>query len=155
MKSGCHHFLAVWAAFLLVAGQQQTAAFAPGASISRDASAVHHYRNSAPAVRVLSFLDIIITHHPTQSYTSLSASEKEEEEEFETLSTSSQTIVGAAGTLAALIVFYSEFALKTTGCGVPAGPFGIFGLAEGFSYVGVTGLAAYSLVSKVKTVSLM
>jgi len=74
-------------------------------------------------------------------------------DEFESsLSESDQTILGAAGTLAALIVFYSEFTLKTTGCGLPAGPFGIFGLAEGLSYLGVTGLVAYSVVTKVKTV---
>ncbi len=70
-----------------------------------------------------------------------------------TLSESSQTILGVTGTVASLIVFYSEFTLKTTGCGVPAGPFGLFGLAEGLSYLGVTGLVAYSLVTKVKTVS--
>lgn len=84
------------------------------------------------------------------SSTSLSASDNED---FGSLSESDQTILGAVGTLAALIVFYSEFTLKTTGCGLPAGPFGIFGLAEGLSYLGVTGLVAYSAVTKVKTVS--
>jgi hypothetical protein len=47
------------------------------------------------------------------------------------LSESDQTVLGVLGTVSSLIVFYSEFVLKTTGCGLPAGPFGLFGLAEG------------------------
>lgn len=81
--------------------------------------------------------------------TSLAASENDD---IYTLSESSQSIVGAAGTLSSLIVFYSEYTLKTTGCGVPAGPFGIFGLAEGVGYLVVFGLVAYSAVTKAKTV---
>lgn len=87
-------------------------------------------------------------YHSFSTVTLLASSEDDELE----LSESSQSILGAAGTLASLIVFYSEFTLKTTGCGLPAGPFGLFGLAEGLSYLGVTGLVAYSLVTKVKTV---
>ena len=68
------------------------------------------------------------------------------------LAESDQVVVGVLGTVASLIVFYSEFTLKTTGCGLPAGPLGIWGLAEGLSYLSVTGLVAYSLVTKVKTV---
>jgi hypothetical protein len=68
------------------------------------------------------------------------------------LAKSDQVVLGVAGTLAALITLYSEFTLKTTGCGLPAGPFGFLGLAEGLSYLGVTGIAAYSVVTKVKKV---
>lgn len=67
------------------------------------------------------------------------------------LAESDQTIVGAVGTLAALITLYSEFTLKTTGCGLPAGPFGLVGLVEGLSYLSVIGLAAFSFVTKIQT----
>jgi hypothetical protein len=68
------------------------------------------------------------------------------------LNESDQGILGVAGTLAALITFYSEFTLKQTGCGLPAGPFGLVGLIEGLSYLSVTGIVAYSLVKKVQSV---
>ena len=48
-------------------------------------------------------------------------------------------------------MFYSLFTLKTTGCGLPAGPFGLEGFAEGISYLYVPGLGAYSLYKKVTT----
>mmetsp|Transcript_18490 Transcript_18490/g.51407 ORF Transcript_18490/g.51407 Transcript_18490/m.51407 type:complete len:234 (-) Transcript_18490:257-958(-) len=67
------------------------------------------------------------------------------------LAESDQLLLGGLGTFAALVTFYSEFTLKTTGCGLPAGPFGLVGLVEGLSYLGVTGVAAFSLVTKVKT----
>ena len=75
----------------------------------------------------------------------------------ESLSEFDQGIVGIIGTLASLIVFlYSEFTLKTTGCALPAGPFGILDLAQGLSYsLSVTGLVAYSLVKKLDTVHAM
>jgi hypothetical protein len=76
-----------------------------------------------------------------------------ENEGYSMLAESDQAIVGVVGTLAGLITLYSEWTLKSTGCGLPAGPFGLVGLFEGLSYLGVTGLAAYSIVTKVKTVS--
>jgi hypothetical protein len=71
--------------------------------------------------------------------------------DVEELSESDQTLLGAAGTIAALVTLYSEFTLKTTGCGLPAGPFGMVGLIEGVSYLGIVGVAAYSLYTKTKT----
>jgi hypothetical protein len=67
------------------------------------------------------------------------------------MSESDQTLLGASGTLAALVVLYSEFTLKTTGCGLPAGPFGLLKAAEGIGYLAVVGLAAYSLYTKFRT----
>jgi hypothetical protein len=64
---------------------------------------------------------------------------------------SDQTILGVSGILASTIVLYSEFTLKTTGCGLPAGPFGILGAAEGISYLGVLALAGYSIYTKIRT----
>lgn len=50
----------------------------------------------------------------------------------------------AAGT-AALIVLYSEYTLKMTGCGLPAGPGGVVGALEGLSYLTVVGVAGSSI----------
>ena len=69
------------------------------------------------------------------------------------LTESDQAVIGAVGTAGALLTFYSEYTLKTTGCGLPAGPFGLLGLAEGLSYLGVVGIGGFSLFTKVKTVS--
>ena len=55
------------------------------------------------------------------------------------------------GTAMALVTLWSEFTLKTTGCGLPAGPGGILGAVEGISYLGIFGIAAYSLYTKFKT----
>jgi hypothetical protein len=82
----------------------------------------------------------------------LSASDDDQEYYSIGLGESDQGVLGGVGTFAALITLYSEFTLKTTGCGLPAGPFGLVGLVEGLSYVGVTGVAAFALVTKVKSV---
>lgn len=71
--------------------------------------------------------------------------------ETTSLSESDQSLLGVAGTIAALVTLYSESVLKTTGCGLPAGPFGLVGAVEGVSYLGVVGVAAYSLYTKIKT----
>ena len=47
------------------------------------------------------------------------------------------------------IMWWSLYTLKTTGCGLPAGPFGLIGAAEGISYLVVIGFVAASLLSKV------
>lgn len=69
------------------------------------------------------------------------------------LSESDQTVVGVTGLIMSVVMLYSEYVLKMTGCGLPAGPFGLVGAVEGLSYLGVTGLVAFSLYTKVKTVS--
>ena len=56
-----------------------------------------------------------------------------------------------SGTLASLIVFYSEYTLSQTGCGLPAGPGGIYGAVEGLSYLEVAGIFILSLINKVTT----
>ena len=45
----------------------------------------------------------------------------------------------------------SEFTLKTTGCGLPAGPFGLVGAVEGVSYLAIVGIIGASLTKKVRT----
>ena len=49
------------------------------------------------------------------------------------------------------MVLFSEFTLKSTGCGLPSGPFGLYGALEGISYLWVVGLVAYSIYTKVTT----
>lgn len=59
--------------------------------------------------------------------------------------------VGAVGIVSSVVSLVSEAKLKTTGCGLPAGPFGIYGAVEGISYLVVTGLVIASVVEKVRT----
>jgi len=56
-----------------------------------------------------------------------------------------------AGLLAAPVVAWSELALLATGCGLPPGPSGLLGAAEGVSYLTVGGILAWSLASKAST----
>ena len=49
------------------------------------------------------------------------------------------------------VMWWSLYTLKTTGCGLPAGPFGLYGAAEGISYLVVIGFVAASLLNKVTT----
>ena len=67
------------------------------------------------------------------------------------LNPSDQTVIGVAGSVAALVTFWSEYVLKTTGCGLPAGPAGLLGAAEGISYLIVVAIVGASLYNKVKT----
>jgi len=67
------------------------------------------------------------------------------------LAESDKLILGIASTAAGLITLYSEYVLKSTGCGLPAGPFGLIGAAEGLSYLGVVATGALSLYEKLKT----
>ena len=67
------------------------------------------------------------------------------------MSESDQTLVGGVGVSASIIMLYSEYTLKSTGCGLPAGPAGLLGAAEGISYLYVVGLAGYSVLNKFKT----
>ena len=61
------------------------------------------------------------------------------------------SVVGTAGVVSNIICGYSLFVLKTTGCGLPARPFGLVGAAEGISYLTVVSILGWSLATKVKT----
>lgn len=56
-----------------------------------------------------------------------------------------------AGVTALPIVAWSEATLFTTGCGLPAGPGGVLGAAEGISYLVLLGLVGLSVYKKVTT----
>ena len=60
----------------------------------------------------------------------------------------SQAVLGLA---AQPIMWWSLFTLKTTGCGLPAGPYGLYGALEGVSYLIVAGFVMASIYSKFKT----
>ncbi|KAL4437989.1 hypothetical protein ABPG77_004210 [Micractinium sp. CCAP 211/92] len=57
----------------------------------------------------------------------------------------------AAGLAALPVVVWSEWVLKTTGCGLPPGPSGLLGAAEGVSYLVVGSIALWSLARKLRT----
>ena len=59
--------------------------------------------------------------------------------------------IGVAGVVANVICDYSLYVLRTTSCGLPPGPLGLLGAAEGISYLVVVGLFAWSLVTKITT----
>ena len=139
MKAITFTIVSIWALFLTVF----SSAFAP----------VSTQRHCTPPFIETTRNAASLYYHPLATSKSVSTAlfASSEENGIE-ITESDQAILGAAGTIAALITFYSEFTLKTTGCGLPAGPFGIVGLLEGLSYLGVTGLAVYSIVTKVRTV---
>ena len=59
--------------------------------------------------------------------------------------------IGVAGVVSNVICDYSLYVLRTTSCGLPPGPLGLLGAAEGISYLVVVGLFAWSLVTKITT----
>mmetsp|Transcript_61729 Transcript_61729/g.145467 ORF Transcript_61729/g.145467 Transcript_61729/m.145467 type:complete len:180 (+) Transcript_61729:54-593(+) len=60
-------------------------------------------------------------------------------------------ILGGVGVVSSGVMLWSEYTLKTTGCGLPAGPGGALGALEGISYLVVVGLVGFSVFTKVKT----
>eukprot|EP00168_Porphyra_purpurea_P014006 TRINITY_DN3955_c0_g1_i1.p5 TRINITY_DN3955_c0_g1~~TRINITY_DN3955_c0_g1_i1.p5 ORF type:complete len:137 (+),score=34.13 TRINITY_DN3955_c0_g1_i1:299-709(+) len=61
---------------------------------------------------------------------------------------------GKAAVAAAFITFptvaVSEYALLTTGCGLPPGPGGLIGAVEGVGYLAVAAIVVWSVVTKVQ-----
>ena len=89
----------------------------------------------------------------TKYSTKLYAENEDNETTITSFSDSESTFLGITGIVASLIMLYSESVLFQTGCGLPAGPLGLVGAAEGVSYLGVVGLVAFSLFTKFRTVS--
>ena len=79
------------------------------------------------------------------------SSEDSEYKGFEIFGSSNTLQIGLGGTISTLVVAYSEYVLKTTGCGLPPGPFGLLGAAEGVSYTAVVGIFLWSLTKKFRT----
>ena len=66
-------------------------------------------------------------------------------------SSKNELIIAGTANVANLICGYSLYVLKDTGCGLPPGPFGIEGAAEGVSYLEVVFIVAWSLLTKIQT----
>lgn len=62
-----------------------------------------------------------------------------------------ETAAVALGLPSAALVGVSEAVLLRSGCGLPPGPGGSLGAAEGVAYLVVVGVVGWSLVSKVRT----
>ena len=89
-----------------------------------------------------------------RSTSSLFAIEDEDEGEVSIaiqLGDSESTLLGITGIISSIIMLYSESVLFRTGCGLPAGPLGLVGAAEGISYLGVVVLVGFSLFTKIRT----
>ena len=82
---------------------------------------------------------------PPSSSTTLFANKSNES------STIDDSTLGIAGLLTSTIMLYSESVLFRTGCGLPAGPYGLIGAVEGVSYLGTTLLVGYSIYTKIKS----
>lgn len=61
------------------------------------------------------------------------------------------TMAALTGLLANPIVLWSEWTLKSTGSGLPPGPGGLLGAAEGVSYLVCLGIVGWSLNTKLRT----
>jgi hypothetical protein len=59
--------------------------------------------------------------------------------------------IGIVGVASNIVCDYSLYVLKTTGSGLPAGPYGLEGGLEGISYLAVVGIFIWSIATKVKT----
>jgi|MDTB01.2.fsa_nt_gb hypothetical protein len=70
---------------------------------------------------------------------------------FEIFGSSNTLQIGLGGTISSAVVAYSEYVLKTTGCGLPPGPYGLLGAAEGVSYTAVVGIFLWSVTKKIRT----
>lgn len=62
-----------------------------------------------------------------------------------------ETAAVVGGLVAAPVIGWSLYALKTTGCGLPPGPGGSVGALEGVSYLLVLAIVSWSAYTKVKT----
>ena len=62
-----------------------------------------------------------------------------------------QAVIGIGGTAACGVMAWSLLTLRDTGCGLPPGPLGLVGAAEGVSYLYVLALVAWSAAKKVGT----
>jgi len=58
------------------------------------------------------------------------------------------TAAAVFGLVAQPIMWWSLYTLKMTGCGLPAGPYGLIGAAEGISYLVIIGFVGASVLSK-------
>ena len=64
---------------------------------------------------------------------------------------SSDILLGTTGTLSSLVCLYSLYILRTTSCGLPPGPFGLLGAAEGVSYLIIVYIFFLALKEKITT----
>ncbi|GAB2232061.1 hypothetical protein Droror1_Dr00011083 [Drosera rotundifolia] len=68
-----------------------------------------------------------------------------------TVSSPIENLAIAGGLVAAPVIGWSLYTLKTTGCGLPPGPGGSIGALEGVSYLVVAGIVGWSIYTKAKT----
>lgn len=76
---------------------------------------------------------------------------KDADETTTTTTTTTEIAAVVAGLVSNPIIGVSLYTLKTTGCGLPPGPGGSLGAAEGVSYLVVAGIVAWSVYTKVRT----
>lgn len=130
-------YMAIALTFLLF-GAALVDSFQVSRTLSATASSsleIRHCRSSKPGNLSKSFPSGPIT----ESAIVLKNTQGDNGGEAQSTPTSIDAMLGIT---ASLVVLFSEYTLKTTGCGLPAGPFGIVGAVEGLSYLGVVGICA-------------
>lgn len=130
---------------LVLLACSSAAGFAPSNSLGRPSGHGGHLVGSLHCPS-----ESLVWARPRATWMPLAQSSKDNDDVV-VLAESEQVILGTLGIFSSLVVFVSEYVLKTTGCGLPAGPGGLFGLIEGVSYLGVLGLVSYATFTKVKT----
>mmetsp|Transcript_19067 Transcript_19067/g.48939 ORF Transcript_19067/g.48939 Transcript_19067/m.48939 type:complete len:654 (-) Transcript_19067:108-2069(-) len=127
-------WIAAWRATQAVAPAQAEAA-TEAQSMPQEAEAAH--AESAPAAAV----------------TGADSREAALEEAAEAAAVSAGAAWAAilGGGLAVPVVAWSEWTLFSSGCGLPPGPSGLLGAAEGVAYLTVTGIALWSVATKAST----
>lgn len=74
-----------------------------------------------------------------------------EDVEYTSVGKTAQFLAGLAGLVAVPVVAWSEYTLQTTGCGLPPGPGGSLGAAEGVAFLTVGALALWSVSTQLRT----
>mmetsp|Transcript_7054 Transcript_7054/g.8929 ORF Transcript_7054/g.8929 Transcript_7054/m.8929 type:complete len:197 (-) Transcript_7054:376-966(-) len=118
-----------------------------------------HHQTSPASIYSTNYNDRVINPFLTRSVSitgkrklvSTHLNAEDDSNEVINLRPSDQVTLGVIGTFMSTVMLWSEFVLKSTGCGLPAGPFGLVGAVEGLSYLGVTGLVSFSIYKKIKT----
>lgn len=93
----------------------------------------------------------LLSSHNKHAFTSLGMSGSANEDLSNGKDDSLYQTIGIVGVVSNIVCDYSLYVLKTTGSGLPAGPYGLEGGLEGISYLAVVGIFIWSISTKVKT----
>lgn len=106
-----------------------------------------HANNNAGKLNAASCRSGVLRRPRSRSCVAVRAAADGQDKELSALGTAAIALGIVSNPLAA----WSEYTLATTGSGLPPGPGGALGAAEGLSYLVIFGITGWSLFTKVKT----